>query len=250
MEEEAQTQEATQQAEATKTEAEQSSQTAQESNQQAQTQEDNSAEKGAEQKAEKPKDDDLLFGEDKKEGEDGEEAKEAEKKDDDKEESKDDAPEINLEELKLPEDFELKEADGKFIKEFSKENKLTQEQAQKMVDVYAKKQQEQVDFWLNQKAEWRKEIENDPVLGGANLTKTKDNANKIIRRFVDDDAHLDSLKEDLVLLGLGNKRSFVKFLNNIHAQTGNDTQDGKASPAAPAEKSRAQTIWPDQGKTS
>jgi hypothetical protein len=163
---------------------------------------------------------DLLFGEDKpKDGE-------ADKKDDaDKKDGEEAAVPVKLEELKLPEGVVLPEEMKGPLTTLFTEEKLTPAQQQKIIDLGVQKQQADMDFWNKTKKEWRDEIKADPELGGQNLDRTKAVGNKVIQKFASDPAHLAELQKDLVLLGLGNKRSFVKLLSNIAKATGNDTLD-------------------------
>ena len=53
------------------------------------------------------------------------------------------------------------------------------------------------------------------------------------------------MQEDLVLLGLGNKKSFIRFCNNIAKATKDDSMDGKPSGGGSQEKSLASRMWPN-----
>ena len=150
--------------------------------------------------------------------------------------------------FKLPEGVELADADKTKLVEFAKGLNLSQDQAQAMLDQHLKNQQEAEtateNAWLETKDAWADEVKADPVLGGANLEKTISTCDNVVRQFASDEAHLQSLQDDLMMLGLGNKKSFIQFLNNVANATKNDSiGDGKSEPTAqqvPIEK----RMWP------
>lgn len=166
----------------------------------------------------------LLFEEPPKEGEgDAAENTETEQKKDGEGEQ---PAAVDIAELTVPEDMPIPDELKGPLTEYITENKLDKEGAQKLTDLGVKLQQHNLDVWTKTKDEWRKEVETDPVLGGSNLKATVAKANDVIRKFAGSEENLAELKQDLVLLGLGNKRSFVRFLTNIAAATGNDSAGG------------------------
>lgn len=171
----------------------------------------------------------MLFEEPPAEG-DGADPKDGEEPPKDGEEGE--AVEVKLEELTVPEDMPIPDELKGPLSEYIKDHKLDKDGAQKLTDLGVKMQQHNLDVWTKTKSDWRKEVEADPVLGGTNLKVTVAKANDVIRKFAGSEENLAELKQDLVLLGLGNKRSFVRFLNNIAQATGNDTAGGSSGGSA------------------
>lgn len=108
---------------------------------------------------------------------DGEQPKEGEAKADDKGEKKPEekagAPD-EYEAFTLPEGVQADEEALTEFKEFAKSENLTQEQAQKYVDLHVKSIDKilagQMDRWEKQKEEWRTQTEGDKDLHGADGT--------------------------------------------------------------------------------
>ena len=134
------------------------------------------------------------------------------------------------------------------LTDFITSNKLNKEQAQALTDLGVKLQQQNINAWAETKKGWRDEVVADPDLGGKNLENTVNNANKVIRQFAGSEEHLAELKQDLVLLGLGNKKSFVRFLSNIAKATGNDSIEGNSGSGAKSAttfEEKAKRMYPD-----
>lgn len=198
---------------------------------------------------------DLLFAP-KKEG-DAQPPKEGEgdAKSDDKGDSKDgDADDKSADapieyQFNIPEDMPAPPEALEQFKNFAQANKLSQEQAQQALDMHIKMMgnahEQMVEGWENTKQAWRQEVINDPELGGNNLEKTRTNANIVIDTFVSNAEHLKEFQQDLIGLGLGNKASFIRFLNNIHAKISDDSVAGTFGVQSAEKKSLASTLWPD-----
>lgn len=193
--------------------------------------------------AELPAGDDLLFSPKKEEAPAGEEKPDEETKPDD--EAPADQP-IQYEPFEIPDDMPAPaDAIDEFTK-FAQENKLTQEQAQRALSMHIKMQERAIEGWENTKMEWRKEVMDDPNLGGNNLSTTIANANQIVDKFVSSPEHKAEFQKDLIGLGLGNKKSFVEFLTNIHKLTAGDSIAGTfANSSGSAPKDTAKLMWPD-----
>lgn len=222
--------------------------------------------KGGEKKPDAPKDgepDSLMFQkkpEEKKEGEaEGdkkpEEKKDEEKKDDKKDDDKADdktAEEKPIEyaDFTLPEEVIAQPDVMNKLKEFGKENKLNQEQAQKIVDLGVELQQENLKFWNETKKAWRKQAADDKVIGGDKLDTSVAIADNIVNKFAFQEKYggskelLEEFQGDLMMLGLGNKRSFIRVMNNIATAIGEDKIDGKSGGNAGSTKSLAQRMYP------
>lgn len=189
----------------------------------------------------------LLFEETKKGDEQpGDKKDEADKSEDKKDGDQPDV--VKLEELTLPEEIQISEEMKAPLTDFITSNKLNKEQAQALTDLGVKLQQQNINAWAETKKGWRDEVVADPDLGGKNLENTVNNANKVIRQFAGSEEHLAELKQDLVLLGLGNKKSFVRFLSNIAKATGNDSIEGNSGSGAKSAttfEEKAKRMYPD-----
>ncbi|EJJ0660961.1 peptidase [Cronobacter sakazakii] len=118
-----------------------------------------------------------------------------------------------------PEKYELTagegvELDAAALKEFepiARELNLSNEQAQKLVDVYASKilplvNQQQLEAWQKQGEEWQQAIKADKEIGGDKLTSSISAAQRAIDQF-----GTPELKEYLEASGLGNNPALVRF---------------------------------------
>lgn len=134
------------------------------------------------------------------------------------EETKD---EVNYE-LKLGENNLLAESFVEKTKEFAKENNLTNEQAQAILD----KQNEAVNEYLNAENQklveelegWRKQVIDDPVMGGNNLKATAENARRVVERF-----GTPEFTEILKTTGYGDHPEVVRFLSTLGSVMADDS---------------------------
>lgn len=105
------------------------------------------------------------------------------------------------------------ELDGTAIQEFepvARELNLTNEQAQKLVDMYPKiiasQEQRQAEAWQQQTEKWAADVKADKDIGGDNLPTNLSAAQRAIDQFGSPE-----LKEYLNGTGLGNNPELVKF---------------------------------------
>lgn len=134
--------------------------------------------------------------------------------------------EIEYGEFTSPDDLPISpESRDEFVA-LLKETKVTKDQAQKLIDMHVKMRQREVERWNELKDNWRKEAEKDPEIGGDKLKTSVKLANDVVRKFAGSPEQLDELRNDLILLGLGNKPSFIRLMANIAKATSDDTQDG------------------------
>ncbi len=122
----------------------------------------------------------------------------------------------------VPETYDLKLPDGsplnaKAIEEvsaFAKEKKLTQDEAQAVLERESARLASYVDAereTLAQKQkEWVETIKNDKELGGEGMNKTIEMAKRVVDRYGS-----DSLKKALNDSGLGNHPELVRFVSRI-----------------------------------
>lgn len=129
-------------------------------------------------------------------------------KPDDKEQKQDGAPEKY--EFKAGEGVELDTAALEQFEPIARELNLTNEQAQKMVDLYGTKimpmvQQQQAEAWQKTTEQWAADVKADKEIGGDKLTANLSAAQRALEQFGDPE-----LKEYLDSTGLGNHPALVK----------------------------------------
>lgn len=129
-------------------------------------------------------------------------------KPDDKEQKQEGAPEKY--EFKPAEGQELDAAALEQFEPIARELNLTNEQAQKMVDLYGTKimpmvQQQQAEAWQKTTEQWAADVKADKEIGGDNLTGNLSAAQRALAQF-----GTPELKEYLDSTGLGNHPALVK----------------------------------------
>ncbi|HCT8099114.1 TPA: peptidase [Enterobacter hormaechei] len=152
---------------------------------------------GEQPQAGKPQDDKPADGE-----------KPADKPAEEKEQKQEGAPEKY--EFKLAEGQELDTAALEQFEPIARELNLTNEQAQKMVDLYGTKimpmvQKQQAEAWQKQTEGWAETVKADKEIGGDKLTANLSAAQRALEQFGDPE-----LKEYLDSTGLGNHPALVK----------------------------------------
>lgn len=124
--------------------------------------------------------------------------------------------------LVVPEKYDLKIAEGSLldksrvteIEAYAKDNKLTNQQAQDLLnkehEVVSKFHTNQISQFEQTKEKWRQEIVNDKEFGGENFNRNVEYAHRALNQYGS-----QSLKEQLEKTGLGNHPDLVKMLSNI-----------------------------------
>ncbi|HCA5739241.1 peptidase [Enterobacter hormaechei] len=113
-------------------------------------------------------------------------------------------------EFKAGEGVELDTAALEQFEPIARELNLTNEQAQKMVDLYGTKimpmvQQQQAEAWQKTTEQWAADVKADKEIGGDKLTANLSAAQRALEQFGDPE-----LKEYLDSTGLGNHPALVK----------------------------------------
>jgi hypothetical protein len=124
--------------------------------------------------------------------------------------------------LKLPDGAQIEQAEVDEVLAMAKENSLTQEQAQKIldarlnsVDLFTKRIQEKHEIQVKQ---WASDIKSDKELGGDKYTETVSLARRALDKFASPD-----LKKILDDSGYGNHPELVR----VFARVGKTLQDSK-----------------------
>lgn len=121
-------------------------------------------------------------------------------------------------EFKLPEGMTLDEARSAEFSTVAKSLKLTQEQAQQLVDLDVKRAQAQQAAHADTVKAWADELKADKEYGGDNLPATTAACKKVMDTFAS-----PALREYLDATGLGNHPELVKFVAKIGKGLSEDT---------------------------
>lgn len=136
--------------------------------------------------------------------------------------------------LEVSKESGLTEKDALEVTALAKEAGLSKEAAQKLLDSRAAQLKNvfetQKTEYATKISEWKKELENDPEIGGVNFKTSILQANIILDKFAS-----PKLRKDLDDTGLGNHPELVRFIARLGKEFSNDTMvKGGKSLAAPA----------------
>ncbi len=124
----------------------------------------------------------------------------------------------------LPEGVQLDESGLTEFKSFAKEQDLTQEQAQKVLEFGGQKLKERLEapfkVWTETQRKWQAEVKADPEIGGTKFEQSiKDAAQVFVpgegNPFVGSAEEAQALREALNVTGAGNNPALVKFFVKI-----------------------------------
>lgn len=146
-------------------------------------------------------------------------------------------------ELKLELKDGVSEEDMSEVLEFAKENKLSQEAAQKIIDsrsaLQSKFANAQAQALSNAIESWKTEVKNDPEIGGDNFGKSIELANLTI-------SHYDKeFKSVLDKTGLGNHPKVLRLLARIGKDLQNDSIVRNKNHGAPESRSDYDLFYPE-----
>lgn len=142
-------------------------------------------------------------------------------------------------EFKMPEGIEMDQAAAEAFIPIAKELGLSQEQAQKIVDIQAQAVQRQTEAWLQTQAQWADEVRGDKEIGGDRLNESLAQAKRAID-FIGDPALTKLLNET----GYGNHPVLVKAFVKIGKQLAPDNfVGGRREPSG--EKDAAKVLFPN-----
>lgn len=161
---------------------------------------------------------------------------------DDKDKIADGAPEA-YEQFKLPEGMKMDEAVLGSFSDLAKTDNLTQEQAQKYIDLVSempdKIMAEQQKVWSDQREKWVDELKSDSDLGGKNFVETAERARRALRTFGNPE-----LINFMNVTGFGDNADLVRMFVKIDKATG----EGKSVDGDPKNVSEvplANRLYPD-----
>ena len=119
------------------------------------------------------------------------------------------APE-SYEVFDLPDDFDMNNDTLEEYHTFAKENNLTQEQAQRGVDMVAQMKQAEMNQWVEQQKSWVDEAKSDAEYGGEKFDESISVAVKARDSF-----GTSEFNEMLDSSGLGNHPEMIRFLSRV-----------------------------------
>lgn len=171
----------------------------------------------------------------------GEENKDGQKKEDEKPADPAAPKAPDKYELKLPEGSKLKPSAISRIDRIAREQGLTNEAAQQLLiqehEAVAHYQKELDDNFSQIKAQWKTELENDPVLGGANLKANSE----LARRGLE----ANFSKKTIELIDQMEYANQKDFFNDL-VKLGKRLSDDKITPAAgqpPQQRKRSEDVF-------
>ena len=149
---------------------------------------------------------------------------------------------VAYEPFQLPQGVEVDTAALEEAQSLFAEARLSQPQAQKLVDLYAGKMNELVQRQISaaesrQKA-WVTEVKNDPDLGGRRFEAARAAAQRAFRRF-----GTPELRRSLDELGVSNSPQLFRFFVRVGQSVSEDRYAG-AQPGA-SRLSAAETLYPN-----
>lgn len=159
-------------------------------------------------------------------------------KPDEKEQKQEGAPEKY--EFQAGEGVELDNAALEQFEPIARELNLSNEQAQKMVDLYGTKilpmvQQKQAEAWQAQTEQWAADVKADKEIGGDKLTANLSAAQRALDLF-----GTPELKEYLNTTGLGNHPDLVKTFVKIGKAM---SEDGMVDGSNQGQRSAAEVLY-------
>lgn len=147
-----------------------------------------------------------------------------------------------------PEKYEFKPAEGQELdsaaleqfEPIAREMNLTNEQAQKMVDLYGTKimpmvQQQQAEAWQKTTEQWAADVKADKEIGGDKLTGNLSAAQRALAQF-----GTPELKEYLEGTGLGNHPELVKAFVKVGKAM---SEDGMVTGKESGQRSAAEVLY-------
>jgi len=157
-----------------------------------------------------------------------------------------DAKPIEYSDFKLPEGVNLAPEKLTEFKAIAAEAKMPQEAAQKLVDLYTAEIKQAIDApmnaWKDLQTQWRDEVKNDPVIGGANLEKNLAATKAGLVNLLGESA--GKFFDALNITGAGNNPEIVRGLMKAAAPHAPATPI-KGSPAGSSgTKSAGSTLYP------
>lgn len=160
---------------------------------------------------------------------------------------------VEYTEFKLPEGVQ---ADEKMMSDFkttAREAGLSQDQAQKLVDLHTDAVKAATDastqLWYDTQKQWQAEVLKDPEIGGANFEPMKATVAKAIDAVGGEDA--EKIRQAFNYTGAGNNPDVIRFLYRLGKAIGEGGAVASGTPTAvEAPKTAAEKLYPTQSQTN
>ncbi|MBD1412802.1 hypothetical protein NUJ30_08720 [Burkholderia contaminans] len=160
---------------------------------------------------------------------------------------------VEYTDFKLPEGVQVDEQKMTDFKATASEAGLSQDQAQKLVDLYSNAVKAATDastqLWYDTQKQWQADVLKDPEIGGNNFEPMKATVAKAIDAVGGEDAA--KIREAFNYTGAGNHPDVIRFLYRLGKAIGEGgAVAGGAPTAVEAPKSAAEKLYPSQSQTN
>ncbi|WP_106354939.1 hypothetical protein [Paraburkholderia fungorum] len=162
-------------------------------------------------------------------------------------------PPVEYTDFKLPEGVQADEKLLSGFKSAAQEAGLTQDQAQKLIDMHSDAVKQAADastqLWYDTQKQWQEAVMKDPEIGGKNFEPMKETVAKAIDLIGGDDAA--KIRHAFDYTGAGNNPEVIRFLYRLGKTIGEGGSVTGGSPAAVVQpKSAAEKVYPSQNETN
>ncbi len=148
----------------------------------------------------------------------------------------------------MPEGMEVDKAMLEAFSPVAKELNLSQENAQKLVDLQAKGVKDSVDAhvkeWTDAMGRWKDDTKADKEIGGEHFGQTQSNVTLALKAF-----GTEKLEEILDVTGVGNHVELVRFFDKVGGLISNDKIDLGNTPSGDS-RTQAEIMYPKQGDSA
>ncbi len=162
-------------------------------------------------------------------------------------ETREGAPE-SYTDFNMPEGMETDQGMIETFLPVAKELNLSQENAQKFVDLHTKGLKASVDAhvkdWADAMGKWKGDTKADKEIGGERFDQTQVNVNLALKTFGN-----EKLSEMLEVTGVGNHVEFVRFFDKVGGLIANDKID-LGNVANAETRTQAEIMYPKQGDSA
>lgn len=147
-------------------------------------------------------------------------------------------------EFKVPEGVSVSESQLEAATPVFKDLGLSQEAAQKLVDLQVKNFQDQQAAWVETSKQWQDELKKDPDIGGAAFNDNVERARALVDRVLGKEDAQD-LRE-LFQQGYGNFPPLFRFVVRLANAVSEDSFGGRSTPdkATRSEKDKLMEAYP------
>lgn len=160
---------------------------------------------------------------------------------------------VEYTDFKLPEGVQADEKTMSDFKTTAREAGLSQDQAQKLVDLHTDAVKAATDastqLWYDTQKQWQAEVLKDPEIGGANFEPMKATVAKAIDAVGGEDAA--KIRQAFDYTGAGNNPDIIRFLYRLGKAIGEGGAVASGTPTTvEAPKTAAEKLYPTQSQTN